>query len=142
MRSDPAVLPPALAAEKAFAQSLERVPKSAAAARELLVAALQTWHLVQLADTAALVLGELVSNAVRHAEGEVMRVSVIRRDDGHVRVSVIDRSRTRPKARPTTADAESGRGLVLITALSAAWGVDLLPGGKSVWADLEAEVTP
>jgi signal transduction histidine kinase len=121
MRSDRAVLPPALAAEEAFAQSLERVPKSAAAARELLVAALQTWHLVQLADTAALVLGELVSNAVRHAEGEVMRVSVIRRDDGHVRVSVIDRSRTRPKARPATADADSGRGLVLITALSAAW---------------------
>jgi two-component sensor histidine kinase len=139
MRSARAVLPPAPPAEKVFAENMERVPESAAAARQLVTDALGAWDLVQLTDTAALVLSELVSNAVNHARGEGMRVSVIRRADRRVRLSVIDRDRTRPQVRPMTPDGEGGRGLVLVNAVSAVWGVDLLPGGKRVWADLEAE---
>jgi two-component sensor histidine kinase len=138
MRSARAVLPPEPAAERVFAENLERIPESAAVARTLVTDALTAWELMQLKDTAALVLSELVSNAVNHARGEGMRVSVIRRADRRVRLSVIDRDRTRPRVRPMTMDGEGGRGLVLIDAVSVAWGVDVLPGGKRVWADLVA----
>jgi hypothetical protein len=40
---------------------------------------------------------------------------------------------------PQAADdrAEGGRGLLLVSALSVAWGVEALPdGGKVVWAEL------
>jgi anti-sigma regulatory factor (Ser/Thr protein kinase) len=123
-----------------YAENYERVPEAAASARHLAGLALGVWHLPQLADTAALVLTELVSNAVRHASGEGMRVTIIRLDARCVRVSVLDRDCTRPQMRTPDPDTEGvgGRGLLLVEALSASWGVDVLPGGKRVWADLEA----
>lgn len=140
MRSARAVLPPAPTAEKVYAESLERIPESTAAARHLVSDALDAWHLPQLTDTATLVLTELVSNSVRHARGEGMRVTVMRLSERCVRVSVIDRDSTRPRMRDQEPgeDEERGRGLFIIKAESVAWGVDLLPGGKQVWADLEA----
>lgn len=121
----------------AYARDFERVPESAAAARRLLVRALELWGLPQLADTATLVLSELVSNAVRHASGEGMRVNVTRVGARRVRVSVFDRDTTRPRVQDQDPGAERGRGLFIVSAAAASWGVELLPGGKNVWAELE-----
>jgi len=138
MRSARSVLPPAPEVQQVFAENLERAPKSAGVARELLAAALDAWHLGQLADTAALVLSELVSNAIRHASGEGMRVSIARLTSRRVRVSVLDRDSTRPCMQSPDLDGVGGRGLFIVDAESVSWGVDLLPDGKRVWADLEA----
>ena len=85
-----------------------------------------------------LLTGELVSNAVQHgpAGGDV-RVGV-RVDGAMVRVSVRDEGTGRPRlARPDVA-ATSGRGLVLVEALSSAWGtVDHADGGKTVWFEVD-----
>jgi len=53
---------------------------------------------------------------------------------------VIDMDRKRPVLRAVSADDEGGRGLRLVDELSDRWGVDPLPWGKRVWADLA--VTP
>lgn len=135
MRRVRLALAPAPAAVAAvYAENLERVPESAAAARRMVSQALEVWQLPQLADTALLVLSELVSNAVRHATGEGMRITAHRLPTGRVHLAVLDRDPTRPQIRPPTPDGVSGRGLLLVEAMSFAWGVDMLPGGKRVWA--------
>jgi anti-sigma regulatory factor (Ser/Thr protein kinase) len=130
----------AAAAPAVYAENYERVPESAAAARRLVGEALDEWGLPQLADSAGLVLTELVTNSVRHAKGEGMRVNVTRLTGQRVRVSVLDRDRTRPRMQEPDPDGERerGRGLFIVNATSVAWGVDLLPDGKRVWADVEA----
>lgn len=119
------------------ARSMARVPQSARTARVLVAAALKGWGLLQLADDAELVVAELVSNAVTHASGPGMRVSVVRVTGQRIRVSVIDPDRTLPQARPFDVERERGRGLLLVEAISCRWGVQLLRGGKAVWAELE-----
>lgn len=120
------------------ARSLKRIPESALAARTLVTDTLASWDLRHLTDDAVLIVTELVSNAVAHASGPDMRVSVVRVDARRVRVSVIDADRTRPQPRPFDVERERGRGLLLIEAMSCTWGVHLLHGGKAVWAELEA----
>jgi serine/threonine-protein kinase RsbW len=120
------------------AENFQRVPQSAAAARRLVHDTLGGWHLLRMDDRAMVIVTELVSNAINHARGDGMRVSVVRFPDDRVRIGVIDRDRTRPEIKPMTPDQEGGRGLLLIEAMSSVWGVDLLPGGKRVWAELEA----
>lgn len=138
MRKVRSALRPAHPASAVYAESFERVPQSAAAARHLVSGALEIWRLPQLADTATLVLTELVSNAIRHASGEGMRVNVTRLTGQRVRVSVLDQDCTRPRMQEPDPGGERGRGLFIVNAESVSWGVDVLPGGKRVWADLEA----
>lgn len=127
---------PTSAVPTAFAENYERVPEAAGAARALAGEALEVWCLPQLMDPVRLVMTELVTNAIRHARGEGMRVSVLRLTGDRVRISVLDRDCTRPELqRPDWAN-ERGRGLRIVDAESATWGVDLLPGGKRVWAEL------
>lgn len=129
---------PAVPAQTTFAENFERVPESAARARRLVLQALDAWCLPQLADAATLVLSELVSNAVRHAQGDGMRVNVTRLSERRVRVSVLDRDSTRPRVQAQDPTEVRGRGLFIVDSEAARWGVNLLPGGKRVWADLEA----
>jgi anti-sigma regulatory factor (Ser/Thr protein kinase) len=133
------VLPAAVASavEGLVAESLKRVPEAANLARHLVRGALASWELPGLSDAAGLLVTELVSNAVRHATGDELRVDIARLVRGQVRISVLDQDRTKPTIKPLSLEEESGRGLLLIEAMSAAWGVDLLPGGKRVWAELE-----
>jgi len=85
--------------------------------------------------TAQLLVSELVTNAVMHTAGGVeLRVL---QDDDRVTVSVVDGSGERP-AELEAADLEStsGRGLMLVDALAAAWGVEPHGVGKRVWFEL------
>lgn len=124
--------------EQAFAKDLERVPEAAAEARHLVTHALKAWSLPQLVEDAELIVSELVSNSVAHAVGDCIQVTMLRLSRQRVRISVVDRDSRRPKRRAPDADGERGRGLLLVEACSSQWGVRVLPGGKSVWSELEA----
>ncbi|MEE4543689.1 ATP-binding protein [Streptomyces sp. V4-01] len=128
--------PARLVDQPVVAANYERVPSACPAARTLVAGALRAWGLADLTD-ADLVLSELVSNAIRHAEGDGMRVTALRLSGRRVRIGVIDRGRGRPTVQALTADGESGRGMWLVASLSAAWGVQVLPGGKCVWSEME-----
>jgi anti-sigma regulatory factor (Ser/Thr protein kinase) len=96
------------------------------------------------ADDLLSVTDELVSNAIRHAAGTVIGVSLQQLPDG-VLVEVTDADGTHsPQSHAVgsvdagTLDAEnlgeSGRGLAIIAALSDRWGWRPEPHGKTVFA--------
>ena len=103
------------------------------------------WSLPGVVEPLVLVVSELVTNAVRHGRPPV--ALWLRRVGGGVRVDVHDESSAVGPAEGTSGwvradlDAEGGRGLPLIDALSVDHGVDQVPhDGKQVWAVVEPEV--
>jgi two-component sensor histidine kinase len=97
---------------------------------------LTAWDLKDDGRVAGIV-SELVSNSIRHTIEATIWVSVRRMGPGIVRVGVADRSARMPITRAEDLSAVHGRGLVLVEALSEGrWGVDLLPVGKRVWAEV------
>ena len=112
--------------------------RTVARTRQALIAALDAWGMHAVQDDARLVLSELVSNAVRHAQipaGRVIETRFCRLADGRVRIEVHDANDGRPRLRSASKTDESGRGLALVDALAEQWGVSGRSGpGKSVWA--------
>ncbi|WP_067796024.1 ATP-binding protein [Actinomadura formosensis] len=121
-------------------------------AREFTQATLDEWGFTGDAGDVVVAVSELVTNALRHGlEGlpqplplcPIQLVLV-----GHPRrlvVSVTDPSRRTPEPLPSDPDrfAESGRGLVVVGAVSDAWGwARLATGGKAVWAAFDLRVSP
>ncbi|MFJ1551221.1 ATP-binding protein [Streptomyces sp. NPDC088246] len=118
-------------------------------ARRLARVALCAWGLDDAAETAALLLSELVTNAVRHTHGPAVRIIVDRPADDRVYVAVIDRAPQRlPEMRTPAPDDVNGCGLVLVLVLvlvdelADRWGYDLMgsgtrPWGKRVWAEMQ-----
>jgi anti-sigma regulatory factor (Ser/Thr protein kinase) len=85
-----------------------------------------------LLERASLVMTELATNAVLHAGGA--RFVRVWYGDGSVRIEVGDGSTAMPeRGSPGTM---SGRGLLIVSALANAWGAELRPEGKVVWAEL------
>lgn len=123
----------------AYTETLPRTPESAHDARRLVRLALDVWGLDTVRGSAELVVSELLTNAVLHARRDSVRVTVTRLGDERISVAVVDLSHKRPEPRPAGSDAESGRGLEIVDALSGGrWGVDPLRWGKRVWAELTA----
>ena len=125
-----------------------------AAARAEVEAAIGAWRVAVDPDVAILLTSELVTNAVTHASARGGRngraasrggaaeavLLEIAADDTGLRVAVHDGSADLPVVAdcPAEADAETGRGLLLVTSLSAEWGFYRTPGGKAVYFTLPA----
>lgn len=123
-------------------------PPRASAGRSLLVADLASvararrfteemlvdWGLGAARDTAVLVVSEMVTNALLHAEGPATLELVPAED--RVRIQVSDQAAQGPEAQSTDLDAEHGRGVLLIDTLALDWGVDPHGFGKMVWAEV------
>ncbi|REK84579.1 ATP-binding protein [Streptomyces inhibens] len=112
--------------------------QSAGRAREALRPQLQDWGLAgELADSAELLLSELVTNAVKAEAPPGAEVTVrFELSAGRLRLEVQDASDELPVMTHPEEDAECGRGLVLLDALASGWGVTPDGIGKAVWAEL------
>ena len=110
------------------------LPASIASVRRFAVAACRANGHEELADAVALLVSEVATNALVHAEGDVQvrAVSRGRRPAGR------GRRREPEAARPRAAGPleEGGRGLALVESLAAAWGVVPSEHGKVVWFEL------
>lgn len=112
--------------------SLPQDPVAAGQAREHIRAQLEVWDLDDLVMTTELLVSELVSNVIRHAQGPV-RLRLLR---GRTLVcEVSDGSLTTPHVRRASATDESGRGLQLVSALAQRWGARYTASGKSIWTE-------
>ena len=135
--------------------TLAAVPTAVGCSRQLIRLGLNRWGLAPIADDAELVVSELTTNAVQ-ATGlvntdakwsDLRDLAVI-----HVRlllfetnivIEVWDRDPAAPVPQNVTGDDEGGRGLLIVTMLSAKWNWFPAPqGGKVVWAELPIPPRP
>ena len=128
---------------------LRALPASARFARLHTKSILHRWGLGGLAETAELLVSEIVTNAVRastpivHQQletGQAPGAQLLRfwltSDQHSVLIQVWDSDHHRPVLKDPEPDAEGGRGLLLIDTLSTQWGwyTPDEQGGKIVWA--------
>jgi anti-sigma regulatory factor (Ser/Thr protein kinase) len=112
--------------------TLPRDPRSAAAAREFVGAAIDEWGCGDPDQVIALLTSEIITNAVRHAEGTI-GLGVFMLDAGTIRVEASDGSphtTVTPRSEP---DDDGGRGLHIVERLAQRWGTDRDEAGKAVW---------
>ncbi|MER7776744.1 SpoIIE family protein phosphatase [Streptomyces sp. NPDC096191] len=107
-------------------------PVSAGRVRDLATRQLHHWDLEELSFTTELVVSELVTNAVRYAEGPI-QVRLIR--DRTLLCEVADRGHTSPHLRHSAEDDEGGRGLFIVAQLVQRWGTRYSPSGKTIWTE-------
>jgi anti-sigma regulatory factor (Ser/Thr protein kinase) len=120
---------------------LEATPEAAVMARRTLLARDGTWPST-VRDDVLLLLTELVTNAVRHADdgpGRTVGVEV-RRGPGAVKVSVSDAG---PgfvaEATASGPDGTGGWGLVLVDRIADRWAVTPIATGTRVWFEIRYE---
>jgi anti-sigma regulatory factor (Ser/Thr protein kinase) len=114
---------------------------AAASARAVIEDVIRAWRVPVDADVAVLLTSELVTNAVTHGTketGEFVLLAVAC-DAAVLRVDVHDGSGDLPVLDIAPADAETGRGLLLVTSLSAEWGSYATADGKAVYFTLELQ---
>jgi hypothetical protein len=104
------------------------------AARGFALGMLGPWRGEQLAADTALVVTELATNAVVHA-GSAFSVSLTL-SGGAIRISVGDTLPLGPRGADQELTAAPGHGLGVVAAMATRWGVETVPGGKAVWAEL------
>jgi hypothetical protein len=136
--------PDRAAAERRFRFELAAHPGSPAQARRLARARLTGWSVCEdTCDTAALVISELVTNAIVHTASGVVVCELF--DGGDlVRIAVRDEGCApgEPHPSPQRPDEEHGRGLFLVDALCHSWGALEHGPGLLVWADLPRQASP
>jgi anti-sigma regulatory factor (Ser/Thr protein kinase) len=124
-------------------------PDSVPQARHWLRDRLEAWDLTLLEPDASLLLTELVTNAVIHAQSQVHVTATVA--DGLLEIAVSDHElkAQMPYSHETVilhsavSDgdglSEDGRGMWLVDAISDAWGVATLGPGKQVWFRLSVD---
>jgi len=106
---------------------------SARRARMLVRRRLRRWGLTELIPTAELLASELVTNAVRYAQGSIA-LRLVR--EGGIVCEVLDESAALPRLRHASDEDERGRGLQVVSQLAQHWGARRTPSGKVVWCEL------
>ena len=113
-------------------------PAAAAEARSQVRAAICIWDVPVDPSVAVLLTSELVTNAIRHDAGGTVTLAITC-SCSQLRVDVYDTSCFLPILVDAPADAETGRGLMLVAALSTEWGFYRTPAGKAVYFTLAFE---
>ena len=105
---------------------------SAPRARSLIREPLERWKLDELISATELLVSELVTNAIRHATGDVTLRMVL---EGSLVCEVLDGSAALPRLRHAGRDEECGRGLEVVSQFAQRWGARRTPQGKIVWCE-------
>lgn len=114
--------------------TLPPVAASAGNARKLASQALEQWGLAAAEETTLLLLTELISNGVRHANTTLSLLVTF--DGSRLHVGLRDSDTHPPSLTPSSPRSHHGWGLRLVSLLSSDWGTDVEPDGKTVWFDL------
>ena len=128
---------------------------AASTARAHVRSTLAMWEMSHLSDTVEIIVNELVANAVNastdgqgrplYRDGRILVIWVrLSSDNARLRAEVWDQAPGAPALRDADANAESGRGLAMVTALSDEWNWYPSRGqpGKCIWADISITSLP
>ncbi|MEV8427750.1 ATP-binding SpoIIE family protein phosphatase [Streptomyces chartreusis] len=109
-------------------------PEEVGRARDVVREQLHDWGLARLADTAELLAGELVTNAVRHSHGRPVELRLVRGDT--LLCEVDDDDHDLPTLLSAGPFDDAGRGLRVVSMLAREWGTSRTSAGKTVWFEL------
>jgi serine/threonine-protein kinase RsbW len=119
--------------------TLTATARAVGLARQATHEALASWQMANIEETAVLLVSELVTNTVRHADTSVSVVELRLEAAGPwLRIEVHDADPRWPEPRTPDRLDGSGFGFVLIEALADKWGVREATIGKAVWVELDA----
>jgi anti-sigma regulatory factor (Ser/Thr protein kinase) len=107
---------------------------SASRARTVIKRPLRRWGLTDLVPTAELLVSELITNAVRYAQGKIELRLV--KEDTALFCEVLDDSAALPRLRYPEDHDERGRGLQVVSQVAQRWGARRAASGKVVWCEL------
>ena len=113
------------------------LPNSAIApalARGFVSSTLSSWAVGDAFADVPLLVSELVTNAVRHADGDV--ALSLRLESDRVRVAVTDASDALPVMSDLDAARTGGWGLHIVERLASRWGLETQTDGKTVWCEV------
>lgn len=108
---------------------------SPAAARRFVTTTVRGWGFGDLAGHAELMVSELVTNVVTHAN-TTGRITCFALPAG-VRVEIDDGAPGSPEPTDPDPDRSWGRGLAIVATLARRWGTEHRGGGKTVWFELD-----
>ncbi|MFC9059439.1 ATP-binding protein [Streptomyces sp. NPDC057074] len=110
------------------------------ALRRALRVHLEYWGLPELTDAAELCAGELVANVIKHVGPGTPSTLVASLGGSHLRIEVRDPdARALPTLTRASPDAEAGRGMALVDAVSDRWGVELAGDHKVTWCEFRTD---
>ena len=98
----------------------------------MVIKPLKKWKLGTLVPITQLLASELVTNAIRYAEGPVTLRLIC---EDMLVCEVADSSPALPRLWDAAGDDERGRGLQIVSRLSHRWGSRRTPTGKVVWCE-------
>jgi PAS domain S-box-containing protein len=120
--------------------TLRPQPQQVAAGRRFTRETLTAWQQTELADTACLLVSEILTNAVRHADQTIgLHLHHTARE---IIAEITDDNAQLPQRIPPAPAGESGRGLTLVDALAGTWGARPTGTGKTVWFTLATDAAP
>jgi serine phosphatase RsbU (regulator of sigma subunit)/anti-sigma regulatory factor (Ser/Thr protein kinase) len=119
--------------EQRICWTLEPEFPSVREARMLIRDPLRRWGLEDQVPVTELLVSELVTNAIKYANGEILLRLVLESD--RLVCEVHDSSPALPRVLQVDRDAENGRGLHVVSQLAARWGARRTHSGKVVWCE-------
>ncbi|MFE1290371.1 SpoIIE family protein phosphatase [Streptomyces sp. NPDC058751] len=129
-----------LGPDQTNAWTFDNDPSVVSMARKAATAQLTRWDVdADLVGNTALIVSELVTNAIRYAEGPI-RLRLILGDT--LTCEVADDSSTAPHLRRALDTDEHGRGLFITAQLTRRWGVRGDIRGKAIWAEQDLVPSP
>jgi anti-sigma regulatory factor (Ser/Thr protein kinase) len=115
---------------------LPRSTTAPALARGFVSSTLTSWAVRDDFADVPLLASELVTNAVRHANGDV--ALSLQLEDDRMRVAVSDNSDALPVLGDISTAHDGGWGLHIVDQLAASWGLETDGEGKTVWCEVES----
>lgn len=111
-------------------------PSGTAEVRSALRRTLDQWRAGAVSHNVEVAASELMANALTHTEsGALVSMELLPGTPRRVRLEVEDRSSQWPRRRSPGETATSGRGLMLVEALSDRWGAEPRGAGKALWCE-------
>lgn len=116
-------------------------PEEVAGLRRVMRLHLRLWGLSDVSEAAEICVSELAANAIRHVGEGTPCTLVVEMRDTRLRIGLRDpNTRALPTLIAAGPDAEAGRGMALVDAVSERWGVILGADSKLVWCDLVTQL--
>ena len=114
---------------------LPPLPTAPAQARGIARRACLDWQIPHLLEDVSLIVSELVTNAVQHAQTPL--VLAMEHEGATLAVAVGDGQPSTPWLADQAPERTGGRGILLVSALGMDWGVVRTVLGKTVWVSLK-----